>query len=860
MEENMKTKILRVVTNRLLVITLVFFGMFYFLVTQLFDLQIVNGHVYEEELTITRTETIEIPAPRGTIYDRLGRPLAINKSAYVIKLNPGIKVENINDIVLNMANFLEVSGEKYDTYFPISRTQPYTFAFNNSEAREKRWKKDINVAENLTADEAMESLRKKFDVDEKLSDDDAWKIVAFRSLIYINRFNMHLPITIAFDVKEETVIQLEENNELYESFYYDIEPLREYPGGESVSHIIGYTGRINDKEYEAFKDKGYGVDDKIGKTGLEKSFEDSFRGTAGWQEVEMAQNGRPIRVNETKLPTPGDKLFLTIDLEYQKKIYTVLEEQLKEILKNKLKGVSAKEKPISQKELFISMVKSNNIPVKDILDAESGENTLKIKAIIEKSLKNMEKELSDEKEENPQKIREKNAKLAFCDAIDAGEISSKTMVLIMYELGILNDEESYLESVKAGRRTTLQVIIDKIDDGQITPQMTNLDPCTGSVVVVETATGGVLAAVNYPSFDNNRLANYMDNAYYNKINNDPTTPLLNRSFMERRAPGSTFKMISALAGLESGIIKPTTRITDLVAFTKAGRPYAKCWSSVSHGSINVEQALEHSCNYFFSDMAYEMGNSKNGNQLDSISILNKYMIEFGLNDRSGVEIGEYRDAVDFPLAISSPAFKEKIETDRNSNAPRRDVEWVDGDTVRTSFGQAYNGYSAAVMAKYINMLATNGVYKDLHLMDKVYVNDVTEDINAEDAKVVRVENYKQKNEHILDLDPEHLKVVINGMLKVTSTGTARSTFEGFPIKVAGKTGTAQESTKRQDHASFGGFAPVEDPQIAVYVIIPYGNTTTTAKPAAQVAKEAIAEYFGLNNTFENDSENKDLSM
>ena len=136
------------------------------------------------------------------------------------------------------------------------------------------------------------------------------------------------------------------------------------------------------------------------------------------------------------------------------------------------------------------------------------------------------------------------------------------------------------------------------------------------MVVSEVGCGQVLALVTYPSYDNNQLVNTFNNSYYNQLLEDTNTPLVNRPLKQKKAPGSTFKMISAIAGLETGTITPSTVIADKGIFKDAGTPYARCWiysnNGGTHGAVNVSHALEVSCNYFFYELGYRMGNADNG--------------------------------------------------------------------------------------------------------------------------------------------------------------------------------------------------------------------------------------------------------
>jgi cell division protein FtsI/penicillin-binding protein 2 len=341
----------------------------------------------------------------------------------------------------------------------------------------------------------------------------------------------------------------------------------------------------------------------------------------------------------------------------------------------------------------------------------------------------------------------------------------------------------------------------------------------------------MFATVGYPSYDNNELVNNFNNDYYMKIDEDPTAPMINRPLSEQRAPGSTLKMITSITALEKGALEPNTRIYDGHTFTAAGRPYLSCWSAISHGSINVTEALEVSCNYFFCEATYRLGNMKTDTKMDSINALDEYMTYFGLNNKTGVEIGETTPEVPTP----------DLKYRRTASLGEADRVWFDGDTVSTSIGQGYNNFSAANMAKYIMTLATKGARYQVHLVNSVRYS-VDGQILEQTVPNIEIQDMPIKDT-TWDVIYEGMRLVIEG-----SKGTGRSTFDGFPIRVAGKTGTAQENTKRNDHSSFGGFAPYDDPQIAIYVSIPFGDTKAMPALASQIAREVIAEYFGINST------------
>jgi penicillin-binding protein 2 len=891
-DERLLKKIKLFLTNRLFIFSFITCMLFSVLVMRLFKLQIVEAEEYEEGLKTTIVKKIPISAPRGNIYDKYGRPLAINRSAFNLNFDLSVKIspEQLNDVIFKLINIFEKNNQEYVDEFPISSEMPYTFTFE-SETRELSWKIDMGLDEKLTAEEVKKvkenkgyyytldkrltasetidrltmdfiklpkdqlSKEKKVTIEEtidylsteilNLPKDIARaklrKFLSIRSAIYMQRYKAFTSITLAYDVSDEIIVGVEEQNEKFIGVYVDVQSLREYPSGKYFSHIIGYTGKLSEKnELDMYSEHGYKYTDVIGKTGLEKSFELELNGKNGTMLVEVNRYGKRTKVVEEGNAENGNDIYLTMDLKLQEAAYTILESKLTEILQNKLK-VSG----IKQYEFFSSMVNSNNISITKILTAEDGTYSADVKHYIYDKLKTLNNVEADiEVASNDTNI----IKEIISDGLKVGNISSRQMIFVLYEQNIINIDDIELDEIKKGRISTLQVILDRLGKGEITPQMTNLSPSTGSIVVIEPKTGDLLAAVGYPSYDNNEFVNNYNIEYSNKIYNDPTIPILNRPFVETRAPGSTFKMISAIAALENGTITPSQTIQDKTSFTKAGFPYTNCWQAFSHGAINVAHALEVSCNYFFSEATYNLGNAKNSSTLTGIAALNEYMIAFGLNDRTGVEIGEYRDSrEEYDMVISSPELRKKVALKIDEESKPSTYAWHDGDTVKTSIGQAENNYTAASMGKYIATLATGGERYKLHLVDRI-----------ENSKNEIIEKFEPVLETQVHVEPQNLKAVYDGMLLVTegSRGTAKNVFRNFGVRVAGKTGTAQEFGP--DHSSFGGFAPFEDPQMAIYVVIPFGDSKYTPASSSQAAKEVISEYLGLNNVLDYKEGNNSL--
>jgi penicillin-binding protein 2 len=293
-------------------------------------------------------------------------------------------------------------------------------------------------------------------------------------------------------------------------------------------------------------------------------------------------------------------------------------------------------------------------------------------------------------------------------------------------------------------------------------------------------------------------------------------------------------MVTMAAALDSGALTTATLIRDDLIFTKAGRPHVRCWAGGSHGTLNIIQALSVSCNYFFCEAAYRMG--AGGDKYKAIETLNRYMVFFGLNDKTGVEIGEYKNTFDpygLEYTISSPAFKEFLIKQDDEFAPFSEWDWYDGDTVRTAIGQSYNDVTPANMAKYITQIANRGTRYPLHLVNLI-----------QDGDGRMVMRYEAVPEYTgMELADSTWDAIIGGMKMVVTRGTASGYFRGFEYSVAGKTGTAQQVAERPAHSSFGGFAPADDPQIAVYVNIPFGVTNALSGAAPRAAREILQLFL-----------------
>ena len=810
-------EIARFFTNRLFLLSVAFCVIFAVLVAALFDLQIVRGHIpTRQEQTFERT--VQTNAPRGEIFDVHGRPLAVNFPVFTVMLDPSVEQF---DAIYSFRFFIELMKHhdeeiSVDSEFRITQTQPRQFT--GSEAVRRRWMLDLGIDEEiidagLDADGAYAILRELFGIPESLDDQDAHILLVMRTALSLQRYNLH-HIPLAADIGHITVSALEEHNQRMPGVYVAFDYLRYYPMGKYMTNIVGYIGRISESELAANSEMGYSPTDLFGKVGVENAFQGQLRGRRGRTVVEVDSSFRRVGVIEEIPPIPGDDIHLTIDSVLQKNIYYILEDNLANILINRIRA-----HPVNfTREIGDSLIRYGRINADAIMDAdEDYPSSLIVGNFVRNNI--------DEDEDM-------DIAAFIGENIMSGRISMLTMIYIMAEQGIITIDNYHAGRLASGNITPAAFLVTRIEAREITPQMVYipLHPNTGSVVVTCVETGAVLAAVNYPTFDaNNFLAHSFDLDYFIQNNNDPTKPQLNRAFSEELSPGSTFKMITALAALDQGIITPTTRIWDGVVFRDNGLPYLRSWSSSTFGSINVVDALAVSSNYFFARVAFEMGNHRDGRVIEGIETFNEYMKAVGLGSPTGIEISEapaVTSGVNSVPRIASPAHMEALGQG----------SWTGGHTSNASIGQGFVAHTPAHMAKYIGVLATGGVRYQMHLLKH------TKNADGEITHFVPVV------EHVLEIEPEHMEAIHRGMREVITShrGTGRGIFAGFPMDIAVKSGTA-ETNWGVSHSTYAGFAPFENPQIAVYVIVPFGDVPAYGGASAgHVMRAVLEEYFGLN--------------
>ena len=389
------------------------------------------------------------------------------------------------------------------------------------------------------------------------------------------------------------------------------------------------------------------------------------------------------------------------------------------------------------------------------------------------------------------------SKIIYQYMITRGEISPRQLCLILFDQGVLDYDDATVNKLKNGSLSPRDFLMKKIYNIEITPAQLALEPCTGSCVVTDEKTGEIRAMVSYPGYNSNKLANGVDSEYFASLQHDKSSPLLNYATQQKTAPGSTFKLVSATAGLVENVITTSDQIRCTGIYNDiSNKP--KCWIYPgSHGLDNVSEAIRDSCNVFFYTVGNRLAQKKTGsyNDANGIDLIQKYAHIYGLDQKTGLEISESKSSV----ATKYP--------------------------VMAAIGQSDNNYTTVALSRYVTAVASGKKY-NYQLMDRIV-----------DASGKTVKKYKADYEDISDtLTDSQWDALHSGMRQVVST---MDRFQGFDIPVAGKTGTAQQ-TGHANHGLFIGYAPYDDPEITIAVRIANGYSSHNA---ATAARNVISYYY-----------------
>ena len=652
--------------KRRVIALLVFFGAVLLLFAAvLYDAQILHGGENRAKSISSNAASETVTASRGIITDRNGKVLVSNRLAYTLVFDRSGFDDDaaLNAAILRLVQLCEETGTGWNDTLPIGRVGNF---LRYSNARSETFDKFIeknDLTSGASGRQLLSELRELYHVDESLSEREARLIVGVR-------YELHSrdSYTFAEDVSTEVLSLITDGR--YEGVTIRTASARVY-NTALAAHILGTIGPIwqeewsssEDTGYVGYADKGYSMNDLVGKDGVEKAFESYLRGMDGRRLITTDETGKITGELYTREPQPGGTVALTLDIDLQADVEAALAET-----------------------------------ISGMIDKDSNERG-------------------------------------------------------------------------------------------------------GAAAVVSVGTGEVLALASYPTYD---LSTF--NEDYDELVNDQRLPMFNRATQGIYAPGSTFKMVTAVAALESGIITPSSIIQDRGIYTYYKDPQPMCWiysqTGSTHGRINVSQAITDSCNYFF----YEVG------RLTGIRTLDSYASQFGLGQSTGIEIG------DSSGVLASPEWAES-----------HDQEWTDGQTITAAIGQSYNLFTPLQLANYVATLVGGGDHYQAHLLKNVKAYD--------NSRLLYM--YGDKPMNTVEISDSTLSAVTRGMHELTVSGSVAYAFENCVVSAGAKTGSAQVGTDIANGV-FVAYAPYEKPEIAVAIVIEKGGSGAAL---ANTAVEIINSWF-----------------
>lgn len=950
--------------SRMTILTVVFFAMSLVIIQRIFSLQIIHGEEYEDNFQVKITKERTLKSARGEIYDTEGELLAYNESSYSLTLEDNgdyattaQRQLSLNSEIYRIIQIVEAHGDStvQDFHIRVNETGNFVFDINEGVSLD-RFRADVFgralidqlKPEEKSADAQMmmktlvnryglqdkkqtlverfgltykngnkypykaEDLQ-KYDLPEEFSNEEILKIVIIRYQLGLTSFKKFMPVTIATDISSETRAAIMENQSKLQGVNVEEDSKRVYVDSVYFAPLLGYTGKPSSQELEELqeKEKKYTTNSIIGKAGIEQYMESYLQGTDGKETVYVDSLGKVLEVDEKSRiePSPGNKVYLSINKKLQIAYYNILEQRIAGILVNNLQNRKTFDRttindnsnvPIPVYDVYNALINNSVIDITHFTAEDASDNERYVQQVFEQKQQqvfdSIRRELTGE---NPAAYRDLDeemqgymsyivnellmkqtevlakdlidrsdktylawtvdesislqeyltyaasqnwidiSKISYADTyLDSNEVyqlladyisekltmdltfgksmyhymlqddqlSPENICHLLYDQGILSKEDGLYEQFVNGNVQPYDLIKQKLNDLEITPAQLALDPCSGSIVVTDPATGRIRACVSYPGYDNNRLSNQMDTAYYRRLNSDLSSPFYNKATQERTAPGSTFKLVTIVAGLNEKVISDdTTILCDGIFgkeyFDKTG--WVRCWNHYGHGTLDVRGAIKNSCNDFLCTIAYDLG--LNGTQTYSekmaLSKLQSYCRLFNLDKKSGIEVIEAEPQVTDSMAIPS------------------------------SIGQGTHNYTTTQLARYVTTLANRGTSYDISILEKV---------TDKDGKVLK--DFQPAVESQLDISDSIWEDVHSGMRSVITNSSVFG--EDFPVEMYGKTGTAQQIKTRPNHGLFIGFTPgyAGGPEMAMAIRIAYGYSSTNV---ALVAKDMLNYTYQL---------------
>ena len=752
--------------RRLIGVVLVLAILMTFLCSNLYSIQYVNGEDYANQSVARSYETQTVPASRGPILDRNGKVLVSNQISYQVTLSLSLMGETAEERCANLLTLIQVCREEGVTWadtLPITTTAPFSY----------------------TTEDPFYSVSTDENGNPEYGEDG--------ELVYDMTRLGRLAVYMGW---------IEDPTELAEGEI----PQSDSTGGTEPGiwdRIMGFFGMGQQEDVPQEEPEPYRLPTAEELLG-EMCADFGIKGEGAVDETAAKESGETVPtlnigdMSETDARAVAGVLY---ELYYRSRItnwppyYFAEDVDVDFITRVKELGIKGVEIETSSVRKYETEFAAHLLGRVAAMNADEVDYYLGL----------------DEGYTQNDYVGREGAELAFerylhgtpgeraVERNEDGKITSSVW---------LTDEETGEAKVpEPGDNVflTIDIELQQMVEELLAERVPGLsDEVEGAACTVQLVdTGEILAAASYPTFN---LDTYVED--YAENSTDPLKPLMNRAFQGLYPPGSTFKMITAIAGLEEGIIEPSTIIRDLGRYTYWSTPQPMCWiyrqGGGTHGPVNVTRAIEVSCNYFMYDVGRRLGIDK----------LDEYAAMFGLGQKTGVELYEESGVV------ASPAFTESLGG-----------TWYEGNVLSVAIGQESTQVTPIQLTNYISTLVNGGTRYSTHLLKTVKSSDFSQVIYE----------YEPQVQDEINIAQENLDAVTEGMRELTTgTGSLASAFQNLPFEVGAKTGSAQVSSTSDSNAVFVCYAPYDDPEIAISLVVEHGGSGSVL---ASLAAEILAYYF-----------------
>lgn len=922
MFENIKEILRMIVKSRLLVAVVVMTGLFSLLLWRVFYLQIVSGASYQDNYTLRIVKERTLNSTRGNILDRNGKILAYNELSYTVTIEDNgtysstdAKNEKLNAEIAQIVTALEKNGDSINNDFRINYDDRDGFTFNVDGSTRRRFLADVygktsydkltedtSLAEKLgynpaEADEQqiMDYLFDSYGVDESYDLDMAYQIAVIRFAMAQNAYQKYITTTVATNISEESVAYLSEHNNELQGVEVISDTIRKYNDSIYFTSIIGYTGKISDKEYTKLsaEDDSYTLNDIVGKGGIEQYMDAELKGKKGYEKLYTDHMGKVLQVIEREEPTAGNDVYLSIDSDLQIAVYNLLEQEIAGIVYSNIENSSS----------------DINIPITDVYFALIDNNVIDIEHFHESDATDTEKQILQIFSDRQSTVLDEIRRELMGDepAVFAG-MSVEYQDYITFIINYLKEKSILITD----NIDVSDEVYTKWKDGSISPQeylnhaiSKNWIDITNFVIEDKYSDSAEI----YQALCKSILEEIQDNADFSKIIYEYL--IEDGSISGRQLCLVLFDQktlnydADEIAGLQNGSINAVTFLKDKIKsldITPAQLALDPCSGSCVITDINTGELLalvsypgydgNRLANTVDADYFNSLQNDKSLPQYNYAtqqgtapgSTFKMLMSVAGLAEgvittsEQIVDHGEYENVSNHPKCWAYPASTHGAIN--VSEALRDSCNYFFYEVgYRFSTDNYITGYDAAkgieVIQKYAEMFGLNEttgieieesaphVADDFPVMAAIgqsnnsystvqlarYVTAVANGgtvynytllKRVEDSEGNVLKTYEPQMRNTVDvLDDNQWNSIHAGMRMVVQNTRE---FNDFPVTVAGKTGTAQQISTRPNHALFVGYAPYEHPEISIATRIAYGYTSHNA---ADLAKNVLSYYFNV---------------